>query len=82
MNLIKMNFFKQTEQIQMQCKGCAAKVPFDALKKSLPENITLSSYDAAPVPHYPKLFQTIDMINGYYFRSLFTWKNCSKPFIK
>ena len=60
----KKNLFKQTETIQMQCKGCAAKVPFDALKKSLPENITLSSHDAAPVPHYPQLFQTIDMINA------------------
>ena len=63
-DLIKINFFKQTEHIQMQCKGCAAKVPFDALKQSLPEDITLSSHDAAPVPHHPKLFQTIDMINA------------------
>ena len=48
----------------MQCKGCAAKVPFNALKKSLPKNLTFSSEDASSIPQHPSLFQTIDMINA------------------
>ena len=57
----KFNFVKTN---QMQCKGCAAKVPFTALKNTLPENITASSDDASSISNYPQLFQTIDMINA------------------
>ena len=57
----KFNFVKSN---QMQCKGCAAKVPFTALKNTLPENITDSSDDASSISNYPQLFQTIDMINA------------------
>ena len=57
----KYNFIKTN---QMQCKGCAAKVPFTALKNTLPENITASSDDASSISNYPQLFQTIDMINA------------------
>ena len=49
---------------QMQCRGCAAKVPFTALKNTLPKDIILTSDDASPISNYPKLFQTIDMINA------------------
>ena len=48
----------------MQCRGCAAKVSFSALEKSLPKKLIISSDDASPIPSYPNLFQTIDMING------------------
>ena len=56
-----LNFVKTN---QMQCKGCAAKVPFTALKNTLPKNITASSDDASSIFNYPQLFQTIDMINA------------------
>ena len=55
---------KEFEEIQMQCRGCAAKVSFSALEKSLPKKLIISSDDASPIPSYPNLFQTIDMINA------------------
>src|SRR6056300_1451653 len=48
----------------MQCKGCAAKVPLNALRKALPQEIVSTSEDAVSVPNYPDLFQTVDMINS------------------
>ena len=62
-------FVKHKEKITdennfMQCKGCAAKVPLNALKKALPQEIVSTSEDAVSVPNYPDLFQTVDMINS------------------
>ena len=62
--ITKNSIFILNDEIQMQCKGCAAKVPFNALKKSLPKNLTFSSEDASSIPQHPSLFQTIDMINA------------------
>ena len=67
----KLNFkkiFNKNQKIidvkQMQCKGCAAKVSYDALRNSLPENITSTSEDAIPIANYPSLYQSIDMISA------------------
>ncbi|MFL2818701.1 MAG: selenide, water dikinase SelD [Candidatus Puniceispirillales bacterium] len=49
---------------KMQCKGCAAKVSYDTLMKSLPENITSTSEDAIRISNYPSLYQSIDMISA------------------
>ena len=62
--IIKKPIFIINENIQMQCRGCAAKVPFGALKNSLPKSLTFSSADASSIPKYPSLFQTVDMINA------------------
>ena len=62
--ITKKSIFIVNEDLQMQCKGCAAKVPFSALKKSLPKKLTFSSEDASSIPQHPSLFQTIDMINA------------------
>ncbi len=49
---------------QMQCRGCAAKVDFNALKKALPKNIMNTSEDAINIKNYPKLYQSVDMISA------------------
>jgi len=48
----------------MQCKGCAAKVPLNALKQALPKDIVSTSEDAVSVPGHPELYQTVDMISS------------------
>ena len=48
----------------MQCKGCAAKVPLNALKQALPKDIVSTSEDAVRVPGHPELYQTVDMISS------------------
>lgn len=62
-------FVKHKEKITdkndiMQCKGCAAKVPLNALKQALPKDIVSTSEDAVSVPGYPELYQTVDMISS------------------
>ena len=62
-------FVKHKEKITdkndiMQCKGCAAKVPLNALKQALPKNIVSTSEDAVSVPGHPELYQTVDMISS------------------
>ena len=62
---LKIPLQKNSDAIDpMQCRGCAAKVPFAALKNTLAKNITATSDDASSVLNYPNLFQTIDMINA------------------
>ncbi len=58
------NIYKHNDINQMQCKGCAAKVPFIALKNTLSKNIISTSEDATPINNYPNLFQSVDMINA------------------
>jgi len=63
------NFVKHKEKITdendiMQCKGCAAKVPLNALKQALPKDIVSTSEDAVRVPGHPELYQTVDMISS------------------
>lgn len=62
-------FVKHKEKITdendiMQCKGCAAKVPLNALKQALPKDIVSTSEDAVSVPGHPELYQTVDMISS------------------
>ena len=62
-------FVKHKEKITdkndiMQCKGCAAKVPLNALKQALPKDIVSTSEDAVSVPGQPELYQTVDMISS------------------
>ena len=62
-------FVKHKEKITdkndiMQCKGCAAKVPLNALKQALPKDIVSTSEDAVRVPGQPELYQTVDMISS------------------
>jgi len=62
-------FVKHKEKITdendiMQCKGCAAKVPLNALKQALPNDIVFTSEDAVRVPGQPELYQTVDMISS------------------
>ena len=62
-------FVKHKEKITdkndiMQCKGCAAKVPLNALKQTLPKDIVSTSEDAVSVPGHPELYQTVDMISS------------------
>ena len=62
-------FMKHKEKITdendiMQCKGCAAKVPLNALKQALPKDIVSTSEDAVSVPGHPELYQTVDMISS------------------
>ena len=62
-------FVKHKEKITdendiMQCKGCAAKVPLNALKQALPKDIVSTSEDAVRVPGHPELYQTVDMISS------------------
>ncbi len=49
---------------QMQCRGCAAKVDFNALKTTLPKEIITTSEDAININNYPKLYQSVDMISS------------------
>ncbi len=49
---------------QMQCRGCAAKVDFNALKTILPKKIINTSEDAINVKNYPNLYQSVDMISS------------------
>ena len=49
---------------RMQCRGCAAKVDFNALKNTLPKNIINTSEDAINIKDYPNLYQSVDMINS------------------
>ena len=49
---------------QMQCKGCAAKVPYNALKNTLSKKIISTSEDATTITNHPNLFQSVDMINA------------------
>ncbi len=58
------NIYKHNDINQMQCKGCAAKVPFNALKNTLSKKIISTSEDATPINTYPNLFQSVDMINA------------------
>jgi len=67
-NLLNI-FVKHKEKITdendiMQCKGCAAKVPLNALKQALPQDIVSTSEDAVSVPGHPELYQTVDMISS------------------
>ena len=48
----------------MQCRGCAAKVDFNALKTTLPKEIITTSEDAINVNNYPNLYQSVDMISS------------------
>ncbi len=58
------NIYKNNDINQMQCKGCAAKVPLNALKNTLSKKIISTSEDATPINNYPNLFQSVDMINA------------------
>ncbi len=58
------NIYKHNDINQMQCKGCAAKVPLNALKNTLSKKIISTSEDATPINNYPNLFQSVDMINA------------------
>ena len=58
------NVYKHSDINQMQCRGCAAKVPYNALKNSLSKKIISTSEDATPINNYPSLFQSVDMINA------------------
>ncbi len=55
---------KNIPSYQMQCKGCASKVDFNALKTTLPKEIITSSEDAININNYPKLYQSVDMISS------------------
>ncbi len=55
---------KNIPSYKMQCKGCAAKVDFNALKTILPKEIITTSEDAININNYPKLYQSIDMISS------------------
>ncbi len=48
----------------MQCRGCAAKVDFNALKTTLKKEIITTSEDAINIKNYSKLYQSVDMINS------------------
>ena len=58
------NVYKNYDINQMQCRGCAAKVPYNALKNSLSKKIISTSEDATPINNYPSFFQSVDMINA------------------
>ncbi len=49
---------------EMLCRGCAAKVSIDVIKKSIPSNISLSSLDASLIPTSKNFYQSVDMINS------------------
>ncbi len=55
---------KNIPSYQMQCRGCAAKVDFNALKATLPKEIIITSEDAININNYPKLYQSVDMISS------------------
>ncbi len=55
---------KNIPAYQMQCRGCAAKVDFNALKTILPKKIINTSEDAINVKNYPNLYQSVDMISS------------------
>ncbi len=61
--IIKKNN-KNIPAYQMQCRGCAAKVDFNALKTILPKKIINTSEDAINVKNYPNLYQSVDMISS------------------
>ena len=58
------NIYEHDETNQMQCRGCAAKVPYNALQNTLSKKIITTSEDATPINTYPNLFQSVDMINA------------------
>ncbi len=70
--LIDINFMKKfkiydNNQLNisvMDCKGCAAKVDINALKKSLPKNIINRSEDASLISSTKKYVKSVDMINA------------------
>ena len=63
-NFITQKYHKNISAHPMQCRGCAAKVDFNALKTTLPKKIITTSEDAINVNNYPNLYQSVDMISS------------------
>lgn len=60
---LKSNESEDPYEFDMQCSGCASKVPQKILKLAYPENISRGSLDAEMIPTTQNLFQTIDVIS-------------------
>ncbi len=48
----------------MQCKGCASKIPYSVIDYIFNKNTSQGSWDADIIPNQSNLLQTIDMINS------------------
>ncbi len=55
---------KKQDNIEMVCKGCAAKISIDVLKKSIPKEISYLSNDSSIIPSTKNFYHTVDMINS------------------
>mgnify|MGYP000026190325 FL=1 len=67
--LYKRDNYPEKDQIepvlnQMQCKGCASKIPQSILDSVFEENTKKGSLDADKVPNTKNIFQTTDIISS------------------